>query len=267
MNDLSRRAFVKTSLATAAVAALPATAAAAVPGASGQYIELRAYRLKDITTDHAPLDAYLQEAFIPALNRRGIDAVGVFTEPEAKDGAAVWVLIPHPSLDSVVSVDATINVDPEVLAKGAAYLTGPTKDKPAFERIDSWLYLPFEGLPQLAVPARAKQREPRMFELRTYESYSELKALNKVAMFNAGEIGLMQELNLSPVFYGQCLLGKSMPHLTYMLCSPDRATHDKNWKAFAAHPVWNKLKNDPQYQDNVSHITSRFLVPASYSQI
>jgi hypothetical protein len=103
--------------------------------------------------------------------------------------------------------------------------------------------------------------------MQTYESFSELKALKKVAMFNAGEIGVMQELNLSPVSYGQALVGRDLPHLTYMLCSPDRETHKKNWAAFAVHPVWVKLKNDPQYADTVQKITSRFMVPAPYSQI
>ena len=86
-------------------------------------------------------------------------------------------------------------------------------------------------------------------------------------MFDAGEIALMQELSLSPVFYGQALVGRDLPHLTYMLCSPDRATHKKNWTAFTVHPVWVKLKADPQYADTVSKVTSRFLVPTAYSQI
>jgi len=103
--------------------------------------------------------------------------------------------------------------------------------------------------------------------MRTYQSYSEIKALKKVDMFNAGEIGVMQELNLSPVFYGQVLVGRDMPELTYMLCSPDMETHKRNWAAFGVHPTWVRLKTDPQYADTVSHITSRFLVPAAYSQI
>jgi hypothetical protein len=52
-----------------------------------------------------------------------------------------------------------------------------------------------------------------------------------------------------------------------MLCSPDMETHKKNWAAFGVHPTWVRLKNDPQYADTVSKITSRFLVPAAYSQI
>jgi hypothetical protein len=269
MSNLDRRDFLKTSLAAsaaAALAALPETARASVAPASGEYYELRAYRLRP-GASHALLDSYLEKAFIPAANARGVAAVGAFTEPEAKDGPAVWVLIPHPSLEVMASITSSINADPAVQAAGIEYLSTPTKDQPAFDRIDSWLLLPFAGLPRLVVPALAREGKPRVFELRTYESFSELKALKKVAMFNAGEIGVMQEVNLSPVFYGQALVGRDLPHLTYMLCSPDLEAHKKSWDAFLAHPVWIRLKNDPQYADTVQKITSRFLVPAAYSQI
>jgi hypothetical protein len=270
MNNLNRRDFLKTSLAasaTAALASMPATAHAAdTPPAAGEHYELRAYRLR-AGASHALLDAYLEKAFIPAVNARGIAAVGVFTEPEAKDGPAVWVLIPHPNLESVSSITASLNADPAVQSAATEYLSSPTKEQPAFDRIDSWLLLPFAGLPKLAVPALAREGKPRIFEMRTYESFSELKALKKVAMFNAGEIGVMKEVDLSPVFYGQALVGRDLPHLTYMLCSADMAAHKKNWNAFLAHPVWIRLKNDPLYADTVQKITSRFLVPAPYSQI
>ncbi len=267
MTHLSRRDFVKTSLAASAAAlAAPASHASAPAAPSGEYIELRSYRIRP-GASHGLLDAYLEGALIPALNARGVRAVGVFTETEPKDGVAVWVLIPHPSLESAAGVDASLNADPAVLAAGAKYLTSPTTAAPAFDRIDSWLFLPFAGLPSLAVPALAAARKPRILELRIYESFSEVKALKKVAMFNAGEIGLMQDLNLSPVFYGQALLGRDLPQLTYLLCSPDLETHKKNWSAFLAHPVWLALKNDPQYADTVSKVTSRFMVPAAYSQI
>jgi hypothetical protein len=270
MKTLDRREFLKTSLAATATTALavgPASAAEAAGAPAGRdYLELRAYRLK-AGASHALLDSYLAKALIPALNARGIAAVGVFTEPDAKDGAAVWVLIPHASLESVASVTASLNADPAVLAAGLVYLTTPTSAQPAFERIDSWLMLSFAGMPRLAVPELARKGQARIFEMRTYESPGELKALKKIDMFNAGEIGVMQELNLSPVFYGQVLLGRDMPELTYMLCSPDLETHKKNWAAFGVHPVWVKLKGDPQYADTVSHITSRFMVPAAFSQI
>src|ERR1035438_5480361 len=171
MKTLNRREFLKTSLAASATTALagaPASALAAGDAAPGRdYFELRSYRLK-AGAPHALLDAYLEKALIPALNARGIGAVGVFTEPEAKDGPAVWVLIPHPSLESVASVTAALNADPAVQQAGADYLESPTKDLPGFDRIDSWLLLAFAGLPRLAVPALARERKPRILEMRTY---------------------------------------------------------------------------------------------------
>jgi hypothetical protein len=104
-------------------------------------------------------------------------------------------------------------------------------------------------------------------ELRTYESYNEERALKKVAMFNAGEIETMHEVQLGPVFFGQGVLGRGLPHLTYMLSGADRAAHAEHWKAFQAHPVWVKLKGDPVYAETVSKVISRFLTPTAYSQI
>jgi hypothetical protein len=266
----NRRRFLKTSaLATAgaALAASPLTADTAELVERGRdYIELRAYRLKPGASSTL-LDGYLERALIPALNRRGIGTVGVFTEPGATDGMAVWVVIPHRSLESMHIVNASINTDDTVLAAGADYLSGPTKDNPAFDRLDTWLHLSFTGLPRLQIPERTRNRQARVFELRIYESFSELKALKKIAMFNAGEIEVMQEVGLSPVFYGQALVGRDLPHLSYMLCSPDRDTHKANFQKFLEHPTWKRLVADPQYADTVSKITSRFLVPTGYSQL
>ncbi len=263
----SRRAFLKsTALASAATALGGMQPLEAERGIARDYVELRAYRLKP-GAPHTLLDGYLERALIPALNTRGIKAVGAFTEPDAPDGAAVWVLIPHSSLQSVHAVTASINTDAAVLAAGADYLRGPTKANPAFDRIDSWLHLSFTGLPRLQVPALARDRQARVFELRIYESFSELTALKKIEMFNAGEITIMQDVGLSPVFYGQALAGRDLPHLSYMLCSPDRDTHKVNWQRFLDHPTWKRLVADPQYADTVSKITSRFLVPTAYSQI
>ena len=103
--------------------------------------------------------------------------------------------------------------------------------------------------------------------MRDYESHSELKALSKMAMFNDGEVTLMKDLGMSPVFYGQALAGPALPHLTYMTGAADLATHLGNWKKFGSAPRWNAMKDLPQYADNTSKNTPRFLAPKAYSQI
>jgi hypothetical protein len=275
---LPRREFLKTSLAASATAALAPHARAAAAPASGsgrEYYELRAYRLKAGAAPDA-LDAYLEKAVLPALERRGIKDVGAFTELEVDKKSAtsrpkadqpLWVLIPHASLESFADVAATLNTEAAVQKAGAAWLDVP-KASPAFERIDVWLYLAFSGMPHHVVPEFSKKKVPtRVFEMRDYESHSEAKALNKIAMFNAGEIDVMKELGMSPVCYGQSLAGPNLPHLRYFTGGPDLATHLANWGKFGTHPTWDKLKNDPQYKDNTSKNTARFLAPRPYSAL
>jgi len=279
---MKRREFITSSLAASALAGVSSLAVAAEKGQSTEldYYELRAYRLK-AGANHDLLDNYLQKAAIPAWNRLGIKSVGVFTEMEPpvvtfpgssekpakiEGPSPLWILIPHPSLESFSTAWSRINADAEYQKAGESYLK-TAKTEAAFERIDSWLLLAFSGMPRLEVPALTREKKQRIFEMRTYESYSELKALKKVQMFNSGEIEVMKEVNLSPVFYGQALIGRDLPHLTYMLCGENKDLHKKHFGDFGKHPTWDKLKNDPEYADTVSKITSRFLEPLSYSQI
>jgi NIPSNAP protein len=266
---MQRRQFIKASLTTAALSvaakAAPALAepASPAPGSRDVY-ELRAYRIKAGASADL-LHGYLEHAFLPAVTGRGIEHVGVFTEAGSAGESTVWVLLPHPSADSVVSLNASVNSDPEVQRKAGDYWKVTSKASPAFDRMDSWLLLGFSGMPRLEVPALSQKKAPRIFELRTYDSFNEERALKKIDMFNAGEIPTMRETGLGPVFYGQGLLGRDLPHLTYLLSGSDRASHLENWKRFFAHPVWLKLKADPIYAETVSKVTSRFLVPTGYS--
>jgi hypothetical protein len=267
---MKRREFLKTSIAATAFggtlsAGLLNSAAAQAGAPVREYYEWRVYRLKS-GASHDLLDSYLAKAAIPALNRLGIKSVGVFTENEPKDGMAVYVLIPYPSLEAWTEVTARLQDDPTFLQAGAEYLQLP-KSSPAFERIDSWFLLAFAGLPKMDLPQYCRENKPRLFEVRTYESYSEMKALKKVEMFNAGEIDTMREVGLGPIFFGQALIGKDLPHLTYMLSAENSEAHKSHWGAFGKHPVWQKLQKDPQYADTVSKIVNRFLSPTSYSQI
>ena len=274
----SRRSFLNASLATSAAAAVSASrsSGAADENAGREYYELRCYRMP-AGGSPALLDGYLEKAMLPALKKRGIANVGVFTEVEIdrkaattapKAGSPVWVLVPHPNLESFASIASTLNTDPEVRKAGAEYLDTP-KAKPGFERIDTWLYVSFASMPKLQVPAFSASKVPtRIFEMRDYESHSELKALNKIAMFNNGEIALMKELGMSPVFYGQSLAGPNLPHLRYITCAPDLAAHLANWGKFGPHPKWNQMKDDPQYADNTTKTgPSIFLAPTAYSAI
>ncbi|MGH7967118.1 MAG: NIPSNAP family protein [Limisphaerales bacterium] len=266
---MKRREFLKTSITASTLAGLSTAGLSAVgaePTSSNrEYYELRIYRLKSGAKCDL-LEAYLEKAAIPAWNQMGVTPVGVFKEKEPKDAPALYVLIPYPSLDTMMKATARINSLSNLDSSAQEYLNAP-KTNPGFDRIDSWLMLAFAGMPKLEQPDYSREKKDRMFEIRTYESYSEVKALKKVEMFNSGEIDTMREVGLGPIFYGQALVGASLPHLTYMLSAENEDAHKKHWAAFGKHPVWNKLKDDPQYADTVSNIRNHFLVPTSYSQV
>lgn len=278
----TRRTFLKTSLAASATAAFSLRAAPNPMSPSGprEFYELRAYRLKpDAST--ALLDTYFEKALIPALNVRGLANVGAFTELEvdkktgtakpkvgtAESPASLWILIIHPTLESFAGVAADLNTDTAVQAAGRDYLLTP-KANPAYTRVDSWLLRAFAGMPKLVVPAFSKTKvATRIFEMRDYESHSEERALSKMAMFDDGEIEVMRDLGMSPLFFGQALAGPNLPHLRYITCAADLSSHLANWKKFGPDPRWVKLKDEPRYKDNTSKNTARFLVPTSYSQL
>jgi len=267
---MKRREFLKTSVVATGLASLGATAlspatAVAAAGGKQEYYELRRYRLKSADAG-ALLEGYLEKAALPAWNKLGIKPVGVFKEKETKE-PAVFVLLPHANVETLVRLNDELLKDRTYQSAGAEYLQ-TAKTNPGFERIDSWLLLAFAGMPRIELAAHSKEKTPsRLFELRTYESYSEAKAARKVDMFNDGEIDIMREVGLAPVFFGAGLVGPNLPHLTYMTSGASEEAHKQHWEAFGKHPKWDQMKNDPKYADTVSKITKWMLYPTSYSQI
>ena len=184
------------------------------------------------------------------------------------DSPTFYVLIPYPSLETYVTASHALGQDAEYQKAGAEFINAPATD-PAFVRMESSLMLAFEGMPKLEVPELAKAPKPRFFELRTYESHSKKANKKKIEMFNVGEIAIFRRAGLTPVFFGETLIGPKLPNLTYLLVYEDMAAKDKSWGAFGADPEWKKLRSTPGFTDAeiVSNISNTFLRPTAYSQI
>jgi hypothetical protein len=253
------------------VAALPGrTQAAESDGTGRQYIEVRCYRFASAEKRDA-YAKFLGEAGVAALNRAGVAAVGIFRLMEADnpklklsgDPLEIWVVLPHDSVESVVGLEGKLGADKEYQEAGKEILLAGKAD-PAFVRFDSHLLWAFEGHPRMTPPS--EKAEGRMYELRTYESPSEERAINKLAMFNGGEIPMFGKAGMPPVFFGEAVAGNDLPHLTYMIYhgAEDPKGH---WMAFQGGEEWKKMSTDPVYKDNVSKITNRFLRPVAGSQL
>ena len=259
---MKRRAFLKTSLAASAVTAATATAsAAAKPGP--EYYELRTWTLK--AAKQPLLDAYLSRAFIPAVKRLGLGPVGVFTEPMPNGDLKVVALIVYSAPEQFATLSARLATDAEHQKAGAEYLNAKAAD-PIYARIESAFFVAIEGLPKLARPDVS---QPRLFNLRIYESHNERAGKKKIEMFNRGELDIFKRVGLTPVMFGEALAGTAMPNLTYLLVFPNEDGRKKAWDTFRADPAWLKLKAIPEYADKeiVSRITNRLLTPAPYSEL
>jgi hypothetical protein len=228
-----------------------------------QYYELRTYVTKS-TEQQQRINDYWQNAAIPAYNRMGIQPVGVFTEIQDAPTNSIYVLIPCDSLEIFGAIPAKLAADTDYQQAAAGFLDAP-KTNPAYVSFSSSLLVAFNGMKHLSLPPPDKK--PNVFELRTYISSSDSKGLSKIKMFENGEIPVMKQVGLAPIFYSRTVIGPHMPCLVYMTSGENMEAHKKHWQGFNDAPIWKALQADPQYKDNVSHIIQIFLKRTTASQI
>ena len=248
-----------------AIAALFSLSSAVVAADAerSQYFEVRTYTTKS-PEQQQRINDYWQHAAVPAYNRLGLEPIGVFTELVDSATNKIYVLIPHDSVAVFAAVPAKLAADAEYQRLAGEFLSAP-KTNAAYERIESSLLVAFDGMKHLVVPPADKK--PNVFELRTYVSSSEAKGLNKIKMFESGEIDVMKEVSLAPIFYGRTIVGSPMPSLVYLTCGEDMAAHKKHWAGFSAAPVWKQLQADPQYKDNMTTAIKVMLKRTAASQL
>ncbi len=264
---MQRRQFLAASLATSAVALAGDAAAQAQPASKREFYQIRRYSLTSgpqlkLTED------YFSNALVPALGRKGISNVGAFRLDFGPETPQFYLLIPGWSAEALATLDLELAKDEDFL-KAAAPFWNATAAAPAFQRVESSLLIAFEGWPKITLPASSASKGKRIFQLRTYESPSNLEHIRKVEMFHRGEFEYFQRSGCQPVFFGDTLIGSRMPCLTYMLSFASVEELDASWIKFRNDPDWKKLSADPRYAFDsiVSNISNLVLSPLSCSQI
>ena len=270
---MHRRNFLSSSLAAslvslAGVSDIGAQSSSSSVNSDPEYYDFRRYQLTSGAGTKVT-DNYFSNALIPALNRIGIGPVGAFTVYFGPEAPAYYLLMPSSKLETLVTADLQVAKD-KIFAKAA----GPFWDAPAisppYVRIESSLLRAFEGYPKVTPPAAAATKGKRIYQLRQYESPTNMDHVRKVEMFHNGEFAIFAKAGATGVFYADTLVGPRLPNLTYMLSFPDLATLEASWEKFSADPDWKKLSADPRFNLNpptVSNITSLILRPLPYSQI
>ncbi len=233
-----------------------------------EFYQIKVYTIKDKAQENT-MDKYLKNAYLPALHKAGISTVGVFKpiETDAAAGTKIFVFIPLKDLNQINVLDEKLLKDQQYQNAASEYMNAQY-DNPPFQRIQSILIKAFPEKPHFSVPNHKTPASDQIYELRSYQGPTEKLWRQKVKMFNqGGEIGIFTELNFNAVFYGGVISGADMPNLMYMTSFSDMESNKAHWDAFRTHPDWEKLKNEPEYANTVSHIDKWLCHPAEYSDI
>ena len=234
--------------------------------AQTEFYQLKIYHIKT-TQQEEKIDDFLAKAYLPALHKAGIGKVGVFKPIVSAEEKLIYVFIPFRSYKDLNKLSKKLANDKDYLLAGKSYLEATYTNAP-YDRIEIILMNAFTGHPKFAMPQLSSPPKTRIYELRSYESYTEAIAKNKIEMFNKGdEIGLFKRLGFNAVFYGEVVAGSRMPNLMYLTTFGNKADRDAHWKAFGADAYWKGLSAMPNYKNNVSKNDTKFLYPTDYSDI
>ena len=90
--------------------AAPAAALAKQAGGQREYFELRRYQMLNRSTQRTFKD-FARDALIPALNRAGVERVGVFNVLYGASAPTLYLLLVHRSLESVATTTQRLSDD------------------------------------------------------------------------------------------------------------------------------------------------------------
>ena len=241
-------------------------AAFSAPPDKQMFYELKIYRLKD-PAKNAVFDRFLKDAYIPAMHMAGIPSVGVFKPVEADTayGKMVYVFVPYKTMDQFGQVLTALENDPVYKEAGREFLDAPYSDPP-FTRYESILMKAFAFMPEYKLPSFSTPRSERIYELRTYGSWTEELATKKIHMFNeGGEMEIFEKIGSNAVFYGQVIVGSERPRLLYMTTYENMQSQKEHWAAFSKHPDWLSLREKKEYANTVIKAIPYLLHPTDYS--
>lgn len=258
---MKRRHFV------AGAAAAPLAGSLQAQQAQPSVIEIRYYRMRNgADAQRQRLTEMIAKHYLPAHTRAGGGPCGAFTVSVGVETPQLIIVAGFKSLADMEQVKARMQADAAFWKTAENFYSQPGLP---YVRSESQVLRAFGGFPSIEAPQTADGRAPRLFELRTYESNTPFTLRKKIKMFEDGEIDIFRKHGLQPVFFGQTIVGRSMPNLTYMVCFDDLASREKNWRAFATSPEWKKLSATPGLSDAevVSNISNTLLSPIGGSPI
>ena len=210
---------------------------------------------------------YLKAAYLPALHQQKLNRIGVFKPIDFVADKRLFVVIPYASFAHYNKVSKLLELDKNYLTSGDKYIKSAYNDAPYIRKeiifLNSFSTAPFLQKPNLKGTVADK-----VYELRSYESATELLHQKKVKMFNeGGETEIFSRLKFNPIFYGSVIAGSKMPNLMYLTSFENMEERKSHWDAFGADDAWKKLSALQEYQNTVSKNETIFLRSTAYSDL
>ena len=100
--------------------------------AKQQYYEIRIYTISGPAQEKM-VDAYLKDAYLPALHRAGIAKAGVFKPVEtdtASYGKLVYLFIPFKTMDQYAGLPGILEKDKVYVDAGKSFIDAPFDNPP-----------------------------------------------------------------------------------------------------------------------------------------
>jgi hypothetical protein len=251
----------------AASALAGAAAQAAESQAASVYLELKYYQLHNSPENQsARLTEFLRDGYAPAVAKAGGKLIGAFGNHIGMEAPYVIALTQYDSLGAFQTTIEKLKNDSDYQHALSALTSHHGYP---YQREEASLLRTFDGMPQPLLSNESEHHSPRVFELRRYESPTEVTLARKLKMFNGGEIAIFQKLGMRPVFFGETIVGPRMPNLVYMLSFDDLTAREDLWRKFGSDPDWKKLSAPPDVHDSeiVSNISNAILQPLKFSLI
>lgn len=185
------------------------------------------------------IHAFFEKGAIPARRRLGLPGPAVVMEALAAAHLPQLACVTaYASVEQWMESRAKLAADDSYREALAAMETGEEAPYLQYSEIllEAAPYTP--PLPASLPP----QPQPRVFELRLYQSPTErqLKALHE--RFAGPEIPIFHRCGIHPLLYGSTLAGPHKPNLVYLTPFESLAAREKAWAAFGADPEWVKVR-------------------------
>ena len=231
-----------------------------------EFIQIIVYHFAD---DNQVIETenYLKAAYLPALHQQKLNRIGVFKPIDFVADKRLIVVIPYSSFAHYTKINKLLELDKNYLTAGDKYIKSAYNNAPYIRKEIIFLNS-FSTAPVLQKPVLKGSVDDKVYELRSYESATELLHQKKVKMFNdGGETGIFSRLKFNPIFYGSVIAGSKMPNLMYLTSFENMDERKANWAAFGADDAWKKLSALPEYKNTVSKNETVFLRSTAYSDL